>query len=182
MDHSHLLYSQSQPEGMALGATIMFKRPASHIANKRQQEYSKTISWIRCNISFSLIRSAVMCLRWAQSSLQYPARSTEEPPLDLAIQEGRIPTSWATPGHWTLLSYTNFTFLLSPIIFLTLFCTCIVGIQYTSCRRGNLWYWTRYEVAFSDLSVALRGQERLARCAIVLLWGALSSQHLVPMT
>ena len=43
-------------------------------------------------ISFSLIRSAVMCLRGAGSSLHHPARSTEEAPLDLAIHEGRTPT------------------------------------------------------------------------------------------
>ena len=78
--------------GMAPGATIMYKRLASLLADKRQQEYSKIISWIRCTISFSLIRSAVMCLRGAQSSLHHPARSTEEAPLDLAIHEGRIPT------------------------------------------------------------------------------------------
>ena len=41
--------------------------------------------------SFSLVRSAVMCLRGARSSLHHPARSMEEVPLDLAIQEGRVP-------------------------------------------------------------------------------------------
>ena len=88
---------------------------------------ARPISWIWCNISFSLIRLAVMCLRGARFSLHYPARSTEEPPLDLTIQEGCIPTLWATPGHWTLLSYTNFTFLSSPFIFLiTLFCTLFI--------------------------------------------------------
>ena len=128
---------------MAPGATIMFKRLASLIANKRQQEYSKTISWIQCNISFSLIRSAVMCLHGAQTSLHYPARCTEEPPLDLTIQEGHIRTLWATPRHWTLLSYTNFTFLLSPfIIFLiTLFCTLLIFLD-SSLRSCALLYFS----------------------------------------
>ena len=36
--------------GIAPGATIMYKRLASLLADKRQQEYSKIISWIRCAI------------------------------------------------------------------------------------------------------------------------------------
>ena len=48
--------------GMAPAATIMYKRLASLLAEKRHQTYSKTISWLRCSIGFSLVRSAVMCL------------------------------------------------------------------------------------------------------------------------
>jgi len=41
--------------GMAPTASIVYKRLASLLADKRQQEYSKVISWIRCTISFSLV-------------------------------------------------------------------------------------------------------------------------------
>ncbi len=79
--------------GMAPAATIAYKRLASLLADKRQQDYSKTISWLRCSISFSLVRSAVMCLRGARSSFHHPSRSVEcEVPLDVAICEGRVPS------------------------------------------------------------------------------------------
>ena len=46
--------------GMVLAATTTYKRLASLLADKRKQEYSKTICWLRCAIIFSLVRSAVM--------------------------------------------------------------------------------------------------------------------------
>ncbi len=86
--------------GMAPAAT--YKRLASllawltnvnRITRQRQQDYSKTISWLRCSISFSLVRSAVMCLRGTCSSFLHPSRPVEcEVPQDVAICEGRIPS------------------------------------------------------------------------------------------
>ena len=76
--------------GMAPGVTIMYKRLASLLADRRQQKYSKIISWICCIINFSLVRSAVMCLRGTRSSLHHPIRSIEEAPLDIAIHEAHI--------------------------------------------------------------------------------------------
>ena len=79
--------------GMAPTATTAYKRLASLLADKRKQEYSKTICWLRCTISFSLVRSAVMCLRGARSSIHRSSRTVDyEVPLDKAICEGRIPS------------------------------------------------------------------------------------------
>ena len=78
--------------GMAPAATITFKRLASLLAEKRQQEYNKTIAWIRCQLSFSLVRSSVMCLRGARSSYHRPARPDCDIPLDVALAEGHVPT------------------------------------------------------------------------------------------
>ena len=77
--------------GMAPAATVTFRRLASLLANKRQQTYNKTISWLRCSLSFSLVRSAVMCLRGARSSFHNPFRSAANVPLEVAISEGRVP-------------------------------------------------------------------------------------------
>ena len=49
--------------GMAPTATIMYKRMASLIADRKKQPYHLTISMIRCQISFTLIRSAIRYLR-----------------------------------------------------------------------------------------------------------------------
>ncbi len=48
-------------------ATAFYKRLASMLSDKCKQPYSTTISWLRCRISFSLLRSSIMCLRGARS-------------------------------------------------------------------------------------------------------------------
>ena len=78
--------------GMAPAATITFKRLASLIAEKQQQDYNKTIAWIRCLLSFSLVRSSVMCLRGARSSYHRPAKPDFDTPLDVALSDGHVPT------------------------------------------------------------------------------------------
>ena len=79
--------------GMAPAATTTFKRLASLLAEKRQQDYNKTIAWIRCQLSFSLVRSSVMCLRGARSAYHRPARPDSDIPLDVALSEGHVPTN-----------------------------------------------------------------------------------------
>ena len=70
----NMAHSHSASGGMVPAATTTFKRLASLISNKQQQDYNKTITWIRCLLSFSLVRSSVMCLRGAHSSYHCPAR------------------------------------------------------------------------------------------------------------
>ena len=83
--------------GMAPAATIAFKKLASLLADKRQQTYNKITSWLRCSLSFSLVRSAVSCLRGARSSFHHPFRSDANVPLDVAISEGRVPSIRTAP-------------------------------------------------------------------------------------
>ena len=54
--------------GMGPTARVLYKKLASMIATKHNKAYSKTLNWMRCRISFSLLRSAVMCLRGSCSS------------------------------------------------------------------------------------------------------------------
>ena len=44
-------------------ATITYKRLASLLAEKHAQLYLKTMNWIRCNLSFSWVRSSITCIR-----------------------------------------------------------------------------------------------------------------------
>ena len=53
--------------GMGSAATVAYKRLASMLSTQRGQSYSSVVSWIRCSTSFSLLRSAVTCLRGARS-------------------------------------------------------------------------------------------------------------------
>ena len=87
---SPLVFSTSG--GMGPIATVVYRRIASLIAEKQQQPYSWTLFWLRCKLSFSLLRSAIMCLRGARSSFHHPAGpSKTREPIDLTCSEGRIP-------------------------------------------------------------------------------------------
>ena len=54
-------------------ATIIYKRLASLISEKQGRPYSSTLHWVRCRLNFSLLRSAVMCIRGSRST--FAARS-----------------------------------------------------------------------------------------------------------
>ena len=64
---------------MAPAAKVTYNRLASLIDEKHQQPYSLTVNWLRCKLSFSLIRSAVMCLHGARSSYHRPSNLSESP-------------------------------------------------------------------------------------------------------
>ena len=71
-------------------ATTAYKRLASLLAAKRDQNYGSVVSWIRCSTSFSLLRSAVTCLRGARFHCSSPVTIGV---LDLAVSEGQVPPS-----------------------------------------------------------------------------------------
>ena len=54
--------------GMGREATLLYKRLVDKISEKKNAMYSKTMAWIRCTLSFSLLRSAVMCIRGSRST------------------------------------------------------------------------------------------------------------------
>ena len=72
--------------GMANGATVFYKMLASCMATKWDQPYSTTMSWLRCWLTFSLLRSAIQCIRGARSSCRHAAK-LRTPPMDLVVSE-----------------------------------------------------------------------------------------------
>ena len=58
--------------GLGNAATLCFKRLASMLATKRDQPYSTTMAWLRCSLSFCLLRSSIRCIsslvprRWSR--------------------------------------------------------------------------------------------------------------------
>ena len=61
-----LVFSTTGSLGPA--ASSFYKRLASMLAEKWKQPYSTTMGWLRCRLSFCLLRSSIMCLRGARSS------------------------------------------------------------------------------------------------------------------
>ena len=85
--------------GMEMTATVVYKRLASLIAEKYEKPYSKTTQWNWCRLSYSLLRSAIMCLHGSRSSRHNPAHHK------IFGDTLTLPTHWAgsKPGLNTQL-------------------------------------------------------------------------------
>ena len=70
-------------------ANVVYEQIVSMIAQKYDKTYSETLHWIRFELSYSLLHSAIMCLRGASSSIHHPATSPDT--MDLACYEGQVP-------------------------------------------------------------------------------------------
>ena len=55
--------------GMGTAASICYtlKRIAAKLSEKSNTPYTMTMAWLRINISFSLLRSAIQCIRGSRS-------------------------------------------------------------------------------------------------------------------
>ena len=73
--------------GVSRPTEITYKRLASLLATKKDQHYNIVISLIRCRLSFSLLQSAIMCLRRSRSAAGCPLRDID---FTLAVSEGRL--------------------------------------------------------------------------------------------
>ena len=62
------------------------KRLAGQLAEKNELLYSSVIAWLRCRVSFAMLRSAVMCVRGSRSSRGNPVLHD----VELAIVESRV--------------------------------------------------------------------------------------------
>ena len=56
------------------------------LSEKRDVPYYKMIGWIRCRMSFSLVRASVMSIRGARSSAN---KGALHEPIDLQAAEGQ---------------------------------------------------------------------------------------------
>ena len=58
--------------GVGAAANVCYKRLASLLSVKWNMPYSCSLAWIRCKLSFSLLRSSIQCLRGSRSSPHTP--------------------------------------------------------------------------------------------------------------
>ena len=73
--------------GMGSNASTTYKRLASLLATKRKESYSLTMALIRAQLSFALLRSAVLCLRGSRSRKSASCQLNTLPPMDLVASE-----------------------------------------------------------------------------------------------
>ena len=76
--------------GLGRIATTTYKRLASMLSSKWNQPYSTTMGWLRCRLSFSLLRASVLAIRGARSSSGHFAKSSA--PVDLVTAESQVST------------------------------------------------------------------------------------------
>ena len=69
--------------GMGEECLRYHRRLAELLAIKKGEDYAKTMNWIRVKISFSLIRSALVCLRGSRSIRRKPYNIME---IDIDVQ------------------------------------------------------------------------------------------------
>ena len=71
---------------MGPSATTVYSKLASMLADKWDRPYSHCMFWLRCRLCFSLLRSAIMCIRGHRPVAHRPIPSN----IDLAYSEGRL--------------------------------------------------------------------------------------------
>ena len=72
--------------GMGKETTVAMKRLSHLLSLKREEPYSVIMGWLRCAISFCLLRSALACLR---GSRQHKGLSLDINTIPEATAEGR---------------------------------------------------------------------------------------------
>ena len=70
--------------GMGREAVTFYRRLAELLSKRKALTYSSTLAWLRCTLSFSLIRSATMCIRGSRST---SLRSSDASP-ELGLTSG----------------------------------------------------------------------------------------------
>ena len=75
--------------GMGRAATSLYRRIALLRAERRKEQYSHVISYIRCRLSFALLRSCIMCLRGSRGLFR--ERSVRHPEsAELVVAEAQV--------------------------------------------------------------------------------------------
>ena len=73
---------------MGRQASIFYSRLAHLLAEKRHQSYGTMMGWLRCRLSFSLLRSSILCIRGSRSRLHHIPRFPAC--VDLVVSESRV--------------------------------------------------------------------------------------------
>ena len=73
--------------GLGPVATIVYKRIASLISTKLDKPYSVVMNYIRCKLSFLLLRSTISCLRGTRTK-SFSTNYTSD--IDLALAQGQV--------------------------------------------------------------------------------------------
>jgi len=85
---SPLIFSVSG--GMSASTAVVYKCLAFLLSTKWKAPYPDVICWLRCRLGFSLLHSAIMCIRGSRSSSGHPSKGFVPFAVDLVLEEGRV--------------------------------------------------------------------------------------------
>ena len=88
---SPLVFSSSG--GMAPECRMFFKQLSSLVADHRKETYSLVASWIKTKLSFSLLRSAILCIRGTRNPY-YKSMTTDTNDINFEVQSTSINDDW----------------------------------------------------------------------------------------
>ena len=66
---------------------FFYKRLAERVSQKWEESYSVVMGWLQCQISFAMLRCAIMCIRSSCSSAGHPVMEND---ASLAVAEGEL--------------------------------------------------------------------------------------------
>ena len=119
--------------GMGKAATIFYKCLAGLLSQKRDQPYSTTVGWLSTALRFTLLQSAVLCLRGSRVRRSPPVSSDHA--LDRMVSER---PSWLLTLHAFLHPLLLDTFIHNlPILY---FSFCCISLLYSIVGYCN-WHW-----------------------------------------
>ena len=72
--------------GMSKECSTFYKRLASMLSEKRNQSYSKTLTYLRCCLLYTLLCSSIQSIRGARSNYHHPSQAS----IDLIQIESRL--------------------------------------------------------------------------------------------
>ena len=91
---------------MREGSTF-YKRLADMLSRKQEKSYAIVMGWLRCRLSFAILRSAIMCIRGTRSSF---GRPVNEANLIWPPWKARYPLT---------IRVIDFTFMYSSTVYYT---------------------------------------------------------------
>ena len=83
-----LVFSTTGSMGRA--TTIFCRRLAHLLSERRNKSYVTTMGWLRCHLGYSLLRSAILCIRGSRSKPQFIPRFPDS--TELTITESHAHT------------------------------------------------------------------------------------------
>ena len=72
---------------MGDAASQVYRRLANLLTEKLELSYGEVMGWIRCKLSFALVRSVIICICGACSRMHSPVFDA---PVDVQIAEARL--------------------------------------------------------------------------------------------
>ena len=78
--------------GMGASTSVTYKRLAFLVSIKWKTPYRRVMSWLHCRLGFSLLYSAIMCIRGFHPSSGHPLKGHVPASIDLTLEEGHFGT------------------------------------------------------------------------------------------